>query len=109
MLVVEYGYFDNRPEQLDPASVGGLVNWPRYDMYNITSVPQAGLLNLTIPVLSAAVVGGGSTINGMMLTRGAADDYDNWSKLNADSGWSFEGLLPYFKKVSADPPPCWTC
>lgn len=99
--MVEYGYFDDRPEQLDPSSVGGLVGWPVYDMYNVTSVPQAGRANLTTQVLSACVVGGGSTINGMMLTRGAADDYDNWGKLNNDPGWSFEGLLPYFKKVSS--------
>ena len=37
----------------------------------------------------------GSTINGMMLNRGAADDYDNWERLN-NSGWGWNGLLPYF-------------
>jgi choline dehydrogenase-like flavoprotein len=99
--VVEYGYFDNRPAQLDPSSVDSLVNWPVYDMYNLTSVPQPGLLNATVRILSACVVGGGSTINGMMLTRGAADDYDNWGKLNDEPEWSFDGLLPYFRKVSA--------
>ncbi|KAF7523008.1 hypothetical protein G7054_g11947 [Neopestalotiopsis clavispora] len=98
VLVVEYGYFDNRPEQLDPASFGGLVNWPKQDLYNVTSTPQAGLLNNSVTVLSAAVVGGGSTVNGMMLTRGSADDYDNWAKLNDEPEWGFSGLLPYFKK-----------
>jgi choline dehydrogenase-like flavoprotein len=49
-------------------------------------------------VYAAAVVGGGSTINGMLFDRGSAEDYDNWEKLgNAD--WGFSGLLPYFKKV----------
>lgn len=100
MLVVEYGYFDNRPEQLDPYSVGGLINWPRYDMYNVTSTPQAGLLGNTVQALAGAVVGGGSTVNGMLLTRGSADDYDNWAKLNDEPDWGFQGLLPYFKKVS---------
>ncbi|ETS85641.1 hypothetical protein PFICI_03666 [Pestalotiopsis fici W106-1] len=98
VLVVEYGYFDNRPEQIDPASFGGLVNWPIQDLYNVTSTPQAGLLGNTVTVLAAAVVGGGSTVNGMMLTRGSADDYDNWAKVNEESDWGFQGLLPYFKK-----------
>ncbi|KAH8645515.1 alcohol oxidase [Xylariales sp. PMI_506] len=97
VLVVEYGYFDNRPEQLDPASAH---TYPPQDLYNLTSVPQAGLRNTTQVVYSACVVGGGSTINGMMLNRGAAEDYDNWGRLNNDSDWSFEGLLPYFIKSS---------
>ena len=33
----------------------------------------------------------------MMLNRGAADDYDNWERLN-NSGWGWNGLLPYFVK-----------
>ncbi|KAK6215837.1 hypothetical protein LQW54_004017 [Pestalotiopsis sp. IQ-011] len=98
VLVVEYGYFDNRPEQLDPYSVGGLINWPKYDMCNVTSTPQAGLLGNTVQALAGAVVSGGSTVNGMLLTRGSADDYDNWAKLNDEPGWGFQGLLPSFKK-----------
>ncbi|KAI4596707.1 hypothetical protein KJ359_005049 [Pestalotiopsis sp. 9143b] len=102
VLVVEYGYFDNRPEQLDPYSVGGLINWPKYDMYNVTSTPQAGLLGNTVQALAGAVVGGGSTVNGMLLTRGSADDYDNWAKLNDEPDWGFQGLLPHFKKNAID-------
>lgn len=96
MLVVEYGHFDNRPEQVDPSSA---TIYAPQNLYNLTSAPQVGLLGYTKRVLSACAVGGGSTVNGMMLNRGAADDYDNWAKLNGDPQWSFEGLLPYFKKV----------
>ena len=42
-------------------------------------------------------MGGGSTINGMMLNRGAADDYNNWEKLN-NPGWGWHDLFPYFVK-----------
>ena len=42
------------------------------------------------------LLGGGSSINFMMYTRGQASDYDNW---NVD-GWDHKSLLPYFKKVS---------
>lgn len=96
MLVVEYGYFDTRPEQIQPSSV---AVFPPQDLYNVSSVPQEGLGGAVKPVYSGCVVGGGSTVNGMMLTRGAADDYNNWAKLNDDPNWGFEGLLPYFVKV----------
>ncbi|KAH6654759.1 hypothetical protein BKA67DRAFT_536060 [Truncatella angustata] len=98
-------YFDNIGLKSPPKNqwqsreiaAGGMVGCPVQDMYNLTSVPQAGLLGLTKQVLSACVVGGGSTINRMMLPRGAAGDYDNWGKLNDEPGWGFEGLIRYFK------------
>ncbi|XP_033220896.1 glucose dehydrogenase [FAD, quinone]-like [Belonocnema kinseyi] len=43
------------------------------------------------------VMGGTSTTNGMVYTRGNREDYDNWAKLG-NTGWSFEEVLPYFKK-----------
>lgn len=66
---------------------------------NYVSVPQPGLLNQTQPVYSAAVVGGGTVINGMFFNRGSAADYDAWEKLG-NPGWGWQGILPYFKKVN---------
>ncbi|KAI9372266.1 hypothetical protein BJX61DRAFT_542888 [Aspergillus egyptiacus] len=94
VLVVEYGYFDNDPAQLEPSSVNGT---PAEFMYNVTTVPQPGLSNRSLPIYAAAAVGGGSLVNGMFMTRGAADDYNNWAKLG-NPGWSFDDLLPYFIK-----------
>lgn len=96
VLVVEYGYFDNDPAQLDPSSA---ANYRPINMFNASSVPQPGLGGRVSGVFAASVVGGGSTVNGMMFDRGAADDYDNWEKLG-NPGWGFSDLLPYFKKVS---------
>lgn len=98
VLVVEYGYFDDNPAQLDPSSA---LNGRAANKYNLTSIPQPGLNGRRQTVYSAAVVGGGSTINGMFLNRGAARDYDDWGRLNNASDWSWNGLLPYFLKVSA--------
>jgi choline dehydrogenase len=50
----------------------------------------------------ARVVGGTSAINGCLWLRGSAADYDGWAALG-NPGWSFDDLLPYFRKAEADP------
>lgn len=102
VLVVEYGHLNTDPAQEEPSSA---TAYKQHLLYNVTSTVQPGLNgrgNLT--VYAAAVVGGGSTINGMMLDRGAPDDYDNWAKLG-NPGWAFKDLLPYFKKATSLTPP----
>jgi 5-(hydroxymethyl)furfural/furfural oxidase len=49
----------------------------------------------------ARVLGGGSSINGQLANRGAPDDYDEWEARGA-AGWSWNDVLPYFKKVERD-------
>ncbi len=49
----------------------------------------------------ARVLGGGSSINGQMANRGAPTDYDEWHARGA-SGWNWEGVLPYFRKLETD-------
>ena len=49
----------------------------------------------------ARVLGGGSSINGQLANRGAPDDYDEWETRGA-AGWSWNDVLPYFKKVERD-------
>ncbi len=49
----------------------------------------------------ARVMGGGSSINGMMANRGAPDDYDEWASLGAE-GWSWQEVLPCFRKLERD-------
>ena len=100
MLVIEYGPLD----KLEPGVlVPGLPPPAEYSR-NYVSVPQPGLLNQTQPVVSAAVVGGGSVINGMFFNRGSAADYNSWENLG-NPGWGWNGLLPYFKKSENFTPP----
>ena len=49
----------------------------------------------------ARVLGGGSSINGQLANRGAPTDYNEWEERGA-SGWSWDAVLPYFKKVERD-------
>ena len=49
----------------------------------------------------ARILGGGSSINGQLANRGAPTDYDEWERRGA-RGWSWESVLPFFKKVERD-------
>jgi 5-(hydroxymethyl)furfural/furfural oxidase len=49
----------------------------------------------------ARVLGGGSSINGQVANRGAPNDYDEWVRRGA-SGWGWDDVLPYFRKVERD-------
>lgn len=71
---------------------------------NFESVPQPGLDGWTSPVYTGSVVGGGTVVNGMFFNRGSAGDYDAWEKLG-NPGWTWDDLLPYFKKVRHKPDP----
>ncbi|KAF2455020.1 hypothetical protein BDY21DRAFT_289964 [Lineolata rhizophorae] len=96
VLVIEYGYFDTSEAQLSNQATGGFN--PRFT-YNITSQPQEQLDGRQFPVGAGCIVGGSSGVNGMMFDRGSAEDYDNFARAGyEDSDWTWEGLLPYFKK-----------
>ena len=59
--------------------------------------PEDYTYNREIPVPRGKVIGGSSSINGMLYVRGQARDYDDWAQLG-NRGWSYEDVLPYFKK-----------
>lgn len=96
MLVLEYGPLDQQEASVLVPGLLNLTSTPYW--FGLRSTPQAGLNNASFSVPSAAVVGGGSVINGMFSDRGAASDYDAWRDLG-NPGWGWEDMLPYFKKV----------
>lgn len=67
------------------------LNW-RFD-----TEPEERTHNRQIPVPRGKVVGGSSSINGLLYVRGQHQDYDHWAQLGCQ-GWSFEQCLPFFKK-----------
>ncbi|KAL4972000.1 hypothetical protein BDW66DRAFT_164536 [Aspergillus desertorum] len=103
VLVIEAGKIDNYskviqyPHYLSLAATNH--SWP------ITSLPVVGLNNRTATVSSALILGGGSAINGMAFDRGSPGDYNLWGEIIGDSTWSWEGLLPYFRKSETFTPP----
>ena len=68
------------------------VNW----MFE--SEPEARLNNRTMYQPRGKVLGGTSSINGMIYMRGHAADYDQWRQLG-NEGWDYESVLPYFRKA----------
>ncbi len=68
------------------------VNW----MYK--SEPEAQLGNRTLYQPRGKVLGGTSSINGMVYMRGNAGDYDEWRQRGC-TGWDWDSVLPYFKKA----------
>ena len=74
----------------------GIGNW------NYECVPQTGLNGQTMYYPRGKVLGGSSTINGLVLLRGNRGDYDGWAQSGA-TGWSFDDCLPYFRKMERHP------
>src|SRR5688572_10831803 len=67
------------------------VNW----LYS--SEPQAGAANRRIPQPRGKVLGGSTSINGLLYIRGQHEDYDRWRDLG-NAGWGYADVLPYFRK-----------
>jgi choline dehydrogenase len=66
--------------------------------WRYTTVPQRHLDDRVLYTPRGKVLGGGSSINGMVYCRGTPDDYDHWAALG-NRGWSFAEVLPYFRRA----------
>jgi choline dehydrogenase len=80
-----------------PAGVLKLLYNPRVNWLYGTE-PEAGVANRSIHWPRGRVLGGSSSINGMLFVRGNTADYDNWAQSGC-RGWSYEECLPYFKSI----------
>ncbi|KAK0615317.1 hypothetical protein B0T17DRAFT_593030 [Bombardia bombarda] len=104
VLVIEWGPLIDSP--FISTVSGGIMGLTSPFLYDITSAPQINLRNRTTPVLAGKVVGGSSAVNAMMTIRGTAEDYDRWGAFFSNtSDWSWQGLLPYFKRALTFVPP----
>jgi choline dehydrogenase len=88
------------PWTLPPAGtaftiVNPKVNWCRY------STPNETTANRPIYVAGGKLVGGTSAINGVIFNRGQRMDYDRWAGEFGCRGWSYEEVLPYFRKLES--------
>jgi len=79
-----------------PLGIYRVLGNPRTD-WCYKSEAEAGLNGRQMGVPRGRVLGGSSSINGMVYTRGQARDYDQWRQLG-NAGWSWDDVLPYFKR-----------
>ncbi|KAH6904191.1 aryl-alcohol oxidase [Coprinopsis sp. MPI-PUGE-AT-0042] len=97
ILLIEAGPNGEGVLNLSIPAYNGRFGPSEYD-WGYKTVPQPGLNNRTDVVPRGFVLGGSSSINGMVYTRGSADDYNRWANLTGDAGWAWDNLLPYFLK-----------
>ena len=97
VIVIEHGGTDAGPFIQMPAALSYPMNMQRYDWgYQSEPEPYLGGRRLACP--RGKVIGGSSSINGMVYVRGHAMDFDHWAEAGAD-GWSFADVLPYFRRM----------
>ncbi|WP_183656062.1 choline dehydrogenase [Brucella daejeonensis] len=97
VIVIEYGVPDVGPLIQMPAALSFPMNMETYDWgFSTEPEPHIGGRSLVTP--RGKVLGGSSSINGMVYVRGHARDYDHWSE-NGARGWAYADVLPYFKRM----------
>lgn len=94
VLLIEAGGSDRHPVLRLPLAAG-LAYFHRPTNWGHVTEPQAGLGGRRIKWPRGKVLGGSSTINGMMYMRGHRSDYDAWRQMGL-TGWGYRDVLPYF-------------
>ncbi len=96
VVLLEAGPKDRNPMIHIPAGVRTLLYHPVVN-WNYSTEPETGTAGRRIYWPRGKVLGGSSSINGMQYVRGNPADYDGWAQKGC-RGWSYEQVLPYFKK-----------
>src|SRR4051812_30859175 len=82
-----------------PARAGGKKVWRTRRDWNYTTEPQPGLDGRELFWPRGKLLGGSSSVNAMIYMRGAAADYDEWAELTGDPSWSYDSVLPLFRRM----------
>ncbi|ANL46455.1 glucose-methanol-choline oxidoreductase protein [Rhizobium phaseoli] len=97
VLLLEAGGGDRNPLFHMPAGFAkmtkGVASW------GWQTVPQKHMKGRVLRYTQAKVIGGGSSINAQLYTRGNAADYDLWASEDGCEGWDYRSILPYFKRA----------
>ncbi|KPK17212.1 MAG: hypothetical protein AMJ62_01735 [Myxococcales bacterium SG8_38] len=97
VLLLEAGGKDNNPLIKMPIGFTQLMyNEKTTNLYK--TEPEPYMNGREISVVRGRVLGGCSSINGMVYMRGQRQDYDDWSAIRGCEGWSYADMLPYFKR-----------
>jgi choline dehydrogenase len=94
VIVIEFGGSDAGPLIQMPGALSYPMNMSRYD-WGYWSEPEPHLGGRQLACPRGKVIGGSSSINGMVYVRGHARDFDTWAEMGAH-GWSYADVLPYY-------------
>lgn len=97
VLLIEAGGWDRDPLIHIPLGWGKILQQRRHDWMYFCE-PEANVNNRKVECARGKVIGGSSSTNAMAYVRGNRADFDAWAGTNGLSGWSYEKLLPYFKR-----------
>jgi len=97
VLVIEHGGTDAGPFIQMPGALSYPMNMGRYD-WGLRSEPEPNLGGRRLATPRGKVIGGSSSINGMVFVRGHAQDFDTWAEQGAQ-GWGYADVLPYFRRM----------
>jgi len=97
VLLLEAGGHDRHMWIHIPLGYGKLFSDPKVNWLYATE-PEPELNNRKIIQPRGKVLGGSSSINGLLYVRGQAEDYDHWRQLG-NAGWAFADVLPYFRRA----------
>jgi choline dehydrogenase len=97
VIVIEYGGSDWGPFIQMPAALSYPMNMARYD-WGFRTEPEPHLGGRSLATPRGKVLGGSSSINGMVYVRGHPRDFDHWAEMGAD-GWAWADVAPYFIRM----------
>ena len=97
VIVVEHGGTDAGPYIQMPGALSYPMNMPRYD-WGYRTEPEPGLGGRRLVAPRGKVLGGSSSINGMVWVRGHPLDYAAWEAAGA-AGWGWRHVAPYFRRI----------
>jgi choline dehydrogenase len=97
VTIIEHGGSDAGPFIQMPGALSYPMNMGIYD-WGFATEPEPHLGGRVLATPRGKVIGGSSSINGMVYVRGHARDYDTWAEMGAD-GWGYADVLPYFKRM----------
>ncbi|MCF8150923.1 MAG: choline dehydrogenase [Burkholderiaceae bacterium] len=96
VLLLEAGGRDINPWIHVPVGYFKTMHDPKLDWCYLTE-PDPGIANRQLQWPRGKVLGGSSSLNGLLYVRGQREDYDRWAAMG-NAGWSYDDVLPYFKK-----------
>ncbi|MBC8238934.1 MAG: GMC family oxidoreductase N-terminal domain-containing protein, partial [Alphaproteobacteria bacterium] len=96
VCVLEAGGGDRHPYISIPAGFVKTLYSDRF-VWPFVTKPSSALAGRSVAIPQGKVLGGSSSINGMVYSRGQRADFDTWAQMG-NRGWGFDDLLPYFKR-----------